>query len=404
MSGCLRVTNLWLTRDCSTTLRFIVTAAGRVNIESSSRKSKRLRKKDVSYNEKKQEKFIREKLIMNVEGTSRSHVYKRLYPWQSSQELAEHLRSTEVYNKDGLIALNKPYGIGMIKSDRSEATGPHTTVETLDMGIGPPNISAMSQVLPLLKEQYAANHLEIVKSTERWSSGLMLLSTSPKLTEKVQKCFRRSKAMSQPAMMYRAITVGLPNPTSVATKVAIKLEYVHNSGKVPVIAKKYSMSAAKASLVKPVLVEHKILKYNKEVDTSLLEIKAQVSKWHFLRVWATHCYSPVLGDHLYSGRVKTLMGRKILISHHNACLEPQNLPDILYSKLALPARSSWMVPCHLHLSTISLSQFSKDKSNLVLSAAPPEHFMWTCKQLGLQSSEEEKDHGSSESDKIDPQS
>lgn len=60
----------------------------------------------------------------------------------------------------------------------------------------------------------------------------MLLSTCPKLTEKIQKCLRRSKAMSQPAMTYRAITVGLPSPTSVVKKIATKLEYVHNTGKV----------------------------------------------------------------------------------------------------------------------------------------------------------------------------
>lgn len=68
---------------------------------------------------------------------------------------------------DGLIALNKPYGIGMKKTDKSKATEPQTTVETLNMGITPPHTPAMSQVLPLLQEQYAANHLEIVKSTER---------------------------------------------------------------------------------------------------------------------------------------------------------------------------------------------------------------------------------------------
>lgn len=406
MSGCLKVTHLWLNRDCSRNLRFFATAVGRVYTKPSSRRSKSLMKKDVSYFEKKQEKLLREKLIMNAKGSSKNHVYNRLHPWQSPQELAEYLRSTEVYNKDGLIALNKPYGIGMKKTDRSKATEPQTTVETLNMGITPPDTPAMSQVLPLLQEQYAAYHLEIVKSTERWSSGLMLLSTSPKLTEKVQKCLRRSKAMSQPAMTYRAITVGLPNPTSVATKVATKLEYVHNTGKVPVIVKTYSMSAAKAGMVKPVRVEHKLLQFNDKLDASLLEIKAQVSKWHFLRVWAAHCYSPVLGDHMYSGRVKALMGRKILVSPHNACLKPQKLPDNLYSKLALPAESAEIVPCHLHLSTISLCQFNKDKTDLLLCAAAPEHFMWTCKQLGLQSAEEEEEeeHKNSKSDQIDVQS
>ena len=63
----------------------------------------------------------------------------------------------------------------------------------------------------------------------------MLLSISPEVTEKVQKCLRRSKAMSQPAMTYKAVTVGIPKPVSVTTKVATKLEYIHNTGNVVIM-------------------------------------------------------------------------------------------------------------------------------------------------------------------------
>ena len=40
------------------------------------------------------------KIFLATEGTSKSHVYKKLYPWECSEELAEHLKSTEVCNKD----------------------------------------------------------------------------------------------------------------------------------------------------------------------------------------------------------------------------------------------------------------------------------------------------------------
>lgn len=64
MSGWLKVTNLWLNQYSRVNLRFIVTSAGRMDTESLKKKNKSLRKKDVSYFEKKQEKLLREKLMV----------------------------------------------------------------------------------------------------------------------------------------------------------------------------------------------------------------------------------------------------------------------------------------------------------------------------------------------------
>ncbi|KAG0699589.1 Mitochondrial mRNA pseudouridine synthase RPUSD3 [Chionoecetes opilio] len=397
MFVCQRVTKLCPMGDCGRNLRFMATAATSVKTESSHKKHNKKDKKLAELH-KKEKKLLRERLLMANQGTSNSHVYKKLYPWEASEELAEHLRSTQVFHEDGLIALSKPYGIAMEKVDRPRGAEPHSVVETVGGGGGGgANTPAMSQVLPTLKTLYGVDHLEIVKSTERWSSGLMLLSTCSKVTEKVQKCLRRSKTLSQPAMTYQAVTLGLPNPATANTKVATKLEYVHDLGNVPVIQKSYSRSAAAKGEVKPTVVQHRALVYSKEHDASLVELKAQVSKWHFLRVWLAYSYSPVLGDHLYARRVKTLAGRRIQVSPHNVTREPQVLPDTLYSTLALPLRSSELIPCHIHLSSVTLSQFNKDKSDLVLSAPPPEHFKWTCEQLGLEEGSEEENSSESSS-------
>lgn len=72
-------------------------------------------------------------------------------------------------------------------------------------------------------------------------------------------------------------------------------------------------------------------------------------------------------------------------------LFPQILPDNVYSLLALPPMSSALIPCHIHLSEVILKQFNDDKSDLVLTATPPQHFMWTCSKLGLVLDKEEKD-------------
>ena len=72
------------------------------------------------------------------------------------------------------------------------------------------------------------------------------------------------------------------------------------------------------------VIKFSILKVNSaQLIHVSLQIKIQVLKWHFLRVWLAYSYSPVLGDHIYSGRVKTLMGRKIQVSPQNVSYEPQ---------------------------------------------------------------------------------
>lgn len=67
----------------------------------------------------------------------------------------------------------------------------------------------------------------------------------------------------------------------------------------------------------------------------------------------------------------------------------QTLPDDTFSKLNLPDKAVEMIPCHLHLSKLRLFRFAKDNSDLVITAPPPDHFMWTCRQLGLMATDEE---------------
>lgn len=69
----------------------------------------------------------------------------------------------------------------------------------------------------------------------------------------------------------------------------------------------------------------------------------------------------------------------------------QVIPQPLFSKLELQPTAVEMIPCHLHLAKVRLAGFQKDKSDLNITAPPPSHFMWTCRQLGLMSSEDDDD-------------
>lgn len=340
--------------------------------------------------DKKERRTLRKRLLEGKNDTVKKHVFKKLYPWQSKKDLALHLKNSEVYNDGGLIALCKPYGIPQVGHYEAPKEESRTIVQTLASGGVPDNVPSINRTIPILKELYNVDHLEVVKSTERWSSGLILLSTDPNVTEKVKKCFRSSQALQQPPLTYWAVTCGMPRPVAVAKRVPFGLEHVPNTGHMPVIKKEHAKSDIKSGKIKLAVVEHVTKVFSKESDMSLVEVNVHITKNHFLRVWLAYSYSPILGDHLYGGRVKTVAGKKVLVGEQNlTSYVPQTLPDDTFLRLNLPDKAVEMIPCHLHLSKIKLSRFEKNKSDLVITAPPPDHFMWTCRQLGLMAADEE---------------
>ncbi|XP_042872349.1 mitochondrial mRNA pseudouridine synthase RPUSD3-like [Penaeus japonicus] len=340
--------------------------------------------------DKNERRTLRKRLLEDKEDTMKMHVFRKLYPWQSKRDLAVHLKGSEVYNDDGLIALCKPYGISQVSDHPRTKEGSLTIVQTLASGGVPDHVPSIESTIPILKDLYNVDHLEVIKSTERWSSGLILLSTDPGVTEKVRKCFRSSQTLQKPHMTYWAVTCGMPKPVTVARRVPIGLEYVPNTGQVPVIKKEYTKSDIKKGKTKLAVVEHVTRVFNRALDMSLVEVNVHLTKNHFLRVWLAYSYSPILGDHLYGGRVKTMKGKKLLVNVQNlTSYAPQPLPDDTFSKLNLPDKAVEMIPCHLHLSKLRLFRFAKDNSDLVITAPPPDHFMWTCRQLGLMATDEE---------------
>ncbi|KAK7072326.1 hypothetical protein SK128_011576 [Halocaridina rubra] len=332
----------------------------------------------------KERKIFRKKLLEASESMKSVHPFKNIYPWKTRKELAIQMKNSEVYNKGGLIALCKPYGIAQFTAEGRGHDGEKTIVQLLNSGGVPAETPVLASILPLLKDMYEVDHLEIVKTCERWNSGLVLLSTKPSLKDKIQKCFRRSKAFKKPALTFNVITNGIPITSSGSTKVAITLENVPNIGKVPMIKKSCSTREIEHGASKVVIVKHSTVAENEDLQVALVEVNIQTLKWHCLRVWLAHNYCPVLGDSLYGGRVTSIAGKRVQINPHNLkAYQPQDISSDVLSRLHLPETSLELIPSFIHLSKITLSHFNRDKSDLVITAPPPEYFNWTCEQLGL---------------------
>ncbi|KAG8225385.1 hypothetical protein J437_LFUL016810 [Ladona fulva] len=300
--------------------------------------------------------------------------YTNLCPWKSKRELTEYLLRNTIYNENGLIALNKPYGLGIQPPSKLRDTRITTAI---------PNSEnyTIAEVLPLLGNNYGVDRLMIVKSPEKYSSGITLLATSNEVFEKVVKCKRRDLASVRLTSKYLAVVVGQP-------KVSLKNETVNyllvkspdGKSKQPIV-QDFTAKQIGSEKERKVRVAYNTISHGS--STCLVEIKPSTTRWHFLRVYLSHLLSPVLGDNLYSSRVTSFMGVTVAANPFNNFRRPQILGQEILEVLNVSPEEEHIIPCHIHLQEVVLTSFHKNKTDLTILAPPPSYFQWTCEKLNL---------------------
>jgi len=90
-----------------------------------------------------------------------------------------------------------------------------------------------------------------------------------------------------------------------------------------------------------------------------------------------------VGDHLYSCRVRTILGVPTKIDLANA--PPGSMDQILPPDLleTLQVKESIEVPPHMHLNSYTLVNYKGKNEHLTLTAPLPPYFEWTLKKLRL---------------------
>ncbi|GBN14903.1 hypothetical protein AVEN_149151-1 [Araneus ventricosus] len=132
--------------------------------------------------------------------TKNAHCYRALFPFDNLTELAEHLASSIVYNKNGLIAINKPYGIkihGHDKPGTRSKDGQRFLIPSI-----PECDLTVEGALGELQERLNVPPLTILKSAERYTSGIVLLSTNEHTSNAVKKSFNRAKSQKIPHLVH----------------------------------------------------------------------------------------------------------------------------------------------------------------------------------------------------------
>ncbi|XP_074054717.1 mitochondrial mRNA pseudouridine synthase RPUSD3 [Macrotis lagotis] len=278
------------------------------------------------------------------------------------KELAEMMKTAVLYHNESLLALNKPQGLAVT---------------------GKPGDLTLLSVLPEVVQQLGlSQEFHVVRAPGKESSGLVLLSSCPRMTKTFQNFFIHSRRTQKPTVTYWAVTTGVPATPKGEIRVALKLEQIRGIDLV-VPVKAPSRQTLKEGVKKT--LTHFFVE-DSASGCALVKLQPLTAFPSQLLVHMVLQMCPVLGDHVYSARVGSVLGENFLLPVETSVPQIQVLNEQLLHRLQITSKEVALLPLHLHLHQILLPQTSLAPT--VLIAPLPPFFSQTLCNLGLQMSEQ----------------
>ena len=303
--------------------------------------------------------------------------YRRTNIWSMQEKLTKHLFANILYHepeqdRHGLVVLNKPYGLPLRNSEDS--------AYSLE--------SSMESLASLLE----VDQLYVLKTAERWNSGITVLATSEKTRDAYVKCLARMQTKRVLSSSYLAISKGHSKLSRTETVDVRMVECPHvnnpvigNMHKEPEISRKaLTQHAAFREAVKKVHVHCATLANSSKVQAGLTELLPSSTANNFPQVYMADAGFPILGDQLYDYRARAMLGHKLkLTTAHAVATKRQVLAPALLEVLGLRKGEEWQVPRMVHYHRLHLDSWLGKNTHITVFAPPPPHFQLTCDELGI---------------------
>lgn len=308
------------------------------------------------------------------------NIYNRLNTWKSQSQLVDKLHSNVVfYNPEednhGLVVVNKPYGLAVKEAKDSQY--------------------CLEGCLGGLAGLLGVKDLHVIKSVERFCSGIALLGTSEETNKQVTKAVGKSRSQRMLSSSYMGLVLGYANLPGMDTgQVVLELcpsvekPLFSDRHKEPVIYRNLSTSRSRTSLdrrnAKLFHMGAQLISNSGTHPVSLVRLDPSTVKNHFPLVWLSDQGHPLLGDHMYDYRSSSLMGHKVRVgTKHTQASRQQKLPINVAERLSVRKGEEWRVPKLLHHHRIHLPEFLGKEKDLTVFAPLPPHFRNTCRALGV---------------------
>nr|XP_020651113.1 RNA pseudouridylate synthase domain-containing protein 3 isoform X3 [Pogona vitticeps] len=246
---------------------------------------------------------------------------------------------------------------------------------------GRPEELTLLSLLPDLSQKLdLPRDLQVIRAAGKESSGLVLLSSCQSTIRDAHNFYIQSRSAKQPTATYYAICTRIPAALEGNICTYLKMMQVEGFNLVVPVASP-SHRSIKRKEVKNTLTQYKVL--DSREGCALLQLQPMTVFSSQLLVHLTLIFSPVLGDHVYSARVGTVLGQPFLLPAESTLPRTQILEESLLNRLRVQQRHVHRLPLHLHLHRLLLPAAGSSSSNPVLTAPPPPFFLKTLHLLGL---------------------
>ncbi|XP_033105641.1 mitochondrial mRNA pseudouridine synthase RPUSD3-like isoform X2 [Anneissia japonica] len=275
--------------------------------------------------------------------------------------LIKVLVNSVAYEKDGILALSKPAGLPVSGKRVDGQLSLMDVWGDVADGVNRPNAV-------------------LISAPEKESSGIVLLAddniTANKLSRDIADAGKRSQVKRQ----YIALIVGIPEHHQGSQNLNLGQEIIGEELRT-VIKHEATKGSIKRQETKNTNVDYNVLDYNVKLNSALIEMWPLKAYKHQLQVHTTSMLCSILGDHLYSNRVQSVLGTPVLIDPNEARTGPQKLPKMLRNAMNLSVSRVPKLPLHLHYNQLFLRRPDGD---VHVTAPHPTYFKRSMKLLDLE--------------------
>ncbi|XP_049718247.1 mitochondrial mRNA pseudouridine synthase RPUSD3 isoform X3 [Elephas maximus indicus] len=205
---------------------------------------------------------------------------------------------------------------------------------------------------------------------------LTLLSVLPELSQSLGLGERELQIVRAPG---NAITDGIPATSEGKIQAALKLEHIDGANLVVPVKPPSRKDILEG--VKRTLSHFRVVATGS--GCALVQLQPLTVFPSQLQVHMVLQLCPVLGDHMYSARVSTVLGQRFLLPAESTKPRKQVLDEALLRCLRLTPSQAAQLPLHLHLHSLLLPGPRPRDTPIELLAPLPPYFTKTLQCLGL---------------------
>jgi len=319
--------------------------------------------------------------------SKKEHVYKQhILPWKTQDQLNQHMLQNILYQDQNMYIVNKPPEVPMHPLKYHDGL-------PLDTKLPDHACINMQQSFYFLHKHFdleEEDKVHVCLNQNRMTSGIVVVLKSKNAIKKIGKYFVTLRTLKiKSAQKYWVLTVGIPQPWN--DEGTLFLEKVTcGDREIATFVDKPSRNKIVNALQSSSSYRYTTLAHNPELNTALVEIELSSTKMDAASLLMLRAKAPILGDHLYSNRLRTLSGEKMLLNAEYTKQQGQILPVELQRALSITQNQSHTIPLHLHASCLSLpkqiltphQRFSQVPQYYI--AAPlPYTFKWSMDALSL---------------------